>query len=51
MYQRLPEMKEDPSEPAYGSRLQTARSCCHPMVVVVNVTENRGVYQFFKIVR
>jgi len=33
------EMKEDPSEPACRSRLQTAVSCCRPMAVVVNVTE------------
>jgi hypothetical protein len=33
------EMKEDPSEPACGSRLQTAVSRCRPMAVVVNVTE------------
>jgi hypothetical protein len=33
------EMKEDPSEPAGRSRLQTAVSCCGPMAVVVNVTE------------
>ena len=33
------EMKEDPSEPAYRSRLQTTVSCCRPMAVVVNVTE------------
>jgi len=33
----VPEMKEDPSEPAYRSRLQTAVSCCRPMAVVVNV--------------
>jgi hypothetical protein len=33
------EMKEDPSEPACRSRLQTAVSCCRPMTVVVNVTE------------
>src|SRR2546422_12545 len=35
----VPEMKEDPSEPAYRRRLQTAVSCCRPMTVVVNVTE------------
>ena len=33
------EMEEDPSEPAYRRRLQTAVSCCRPMAVVVNVTE------------
>src|SRR2546426_1240968 len=27
----VPEMKEDPSEPAYRRRLQTAVSCCRPM--------------------
>ena len=31
------EMKEDPSEPACRSRLQTAVSCCRPMAGVVNV--------------
>jgi hypothetical protein len=36
------EMKEDPSEPAYRRRLQTAVSCCRPTAVVVNVTE-KGV--------
>ena len=35
----VPEMKEDPSEPAYRRRLQTTVSCCRPMAVVVNVTE------------
>src|SRR5207245_6603866 len=35
----VPEMKEDPSEPACRSRLQTAVSCCRPMAGVVNVTE------------
>jgi hypothetical protein len=35
----VPEMKEDPSKPAYRSRFQTAVSCCCPMMVVVNVTE------------
>ena len=35
----VPEMKEDPSEPAYRRGLQTAISCCRPMAVVVNVTE------------
>jgi hypothetical protein len=35
----VPEMKEDPSEPACRSRLQTAVSCCRPMALVVNVTE------------
>jgi len=35
----VPEMKEDPSEPACRSRLQTTVSCCRPMAVVVNVTE------------
>ena len=33
------EMKEDPSQPACRSRLQTTVSCCRPMAVVVNVTE------------
>jgi hypothetical protein len=33
------EMKENPSEPACRSRLQTAVSCCGPMAVAVNVTE------------
>ena len=33
------EMKEDPSEPAYRRRLQTAVSCCRLTAVVVNVTE------------
>jgi len=35
----VPEMKEDPSKPAYRSRLQTTVSCCRPTAVVVNVTE------------
>jgi hypothetical protein len=35
----VPEMKEDPSEPACRSRLQTAVSCYRPMAAVVNVTE------------
>ena len=35
----VPEMKEDPAEPACRSRLQTTVSCCRPMSVVVNVTE------------
>jgi site-specific DNA recombinase len=35
----VPEMKEDPSEPAYRRGLQTAISCCRPMAVVVNVME------------
>jgi len=38
----VPEMKEDPSEPAYRRGLQTAISCCRPMAVVVNVME-KGV--------
>ena len=38
----VPEMKEDPSKPAYRSWFQTAVSCCRPMTVVVNVTE-KGV--------
>jgi len=33
------EMKEDPSEPACRSRLQTTISCCRSMAVVVNVME------------
>ena len=33
----VPEMKEDPSESACRSRLQTAVSCCRSMAVVVNV--------------
>ena len=33
------EMKEDPSEPAFRSRLQTAVGDCRPMTVVVNATE------------
>jgi hypothetical protein len=35
----VPEMKEDPSKPAFRSRLQTTVSGCRPMAVVVNVTE------------
>ena len=40
----VPEMKEDPSEPACRSRLQTAVSCCRPMAVVVNVHGKGATY-------
>jgi hypothetical protein len=39
MRNAVPEMKEDPSKPAYRSRFQTTVSCCHSTMVVVNVTE------------
>ena len=35
----VPEMKEDPSEPACRSRFQTPVSCCCSMTVMGNVTE------------